>query len=94
MAAKSKSNSKRQLENWNNDTHNIQQAKDWSHTKALKAGEKGPWTDAEDSKLTMLVSKHGLVYWTWSEIEKEMPGECSFPHVGICFGVANLTQQY
>jgi hypothetical protein len=73
----SKSNSKRELENWSNGTYNFQQGIHWRHAKALKTGEKGEWTDEEESKLTMLVGKHGLRYGTWIEINKEMSGECS-----------------
>ncbi|KAL3773591.1 hypothetical protein ACHAW5_007872 [Stephanodiscus triporus] len=74
MEKTSKTNSKCKLENWSNSTHNFQQEIHWRHTKALKTGKKGEWTDEEDSKLTMLVGKHGLGYGTWIEIEKEMPG--------------------
>ncbi len=49
------------------------------HSKARKTGE-NMWTDEEDSELTRLVSTHGM---EWSQIEKEMEGECSCPHVGL-----------
>jgi hypothetical protein len=61
----------------------------------MKTGEKGVWTDEEDSELKRLVGKHGIGYGAWIKIKNEMPGECSCPHVGLCFGVANIiTQQY
>jgi hypothetical protein len=77
--------SKRELENYSNRTHNFQES--YKKRRSAATGGTGLWTDEEDSELTRLVSIHGM---KWIEIKKEIPGECSCPHVGLCFGVANL----
>jgi hypothetical protein len=77
--------SKRELENFSNGTHNFQES--YKKCRSAATGGTGLWTDEEDIELTRLVRTHGM---KWAKINKEMHGECSCPHVGLCFGVAIL----